>query len=166
MLSKNTKQTQKIAAELTKKVLRSGLCQKYALVVALVGDLGSGKTTFVQGFAKALGIRHRIVSPTFLIFRRYEISKKIRNPRLAGRQAKSEIRNFYHVDLYRIHHIKELDILNFKSILHSPFNIVLIEWAEKIKKILPKDTIWINFQHGNKENERIIITSLRGNPSL
>ncbi|MBI2025003.1 MAG: tRNA (adenosine(37)-N6)-threonylcarbamoyltransferase complex ATPase subunit type 1 TsaE [Candidatus Harrisonbacteria bacterium] len=136
MISKSAQETKKIAAKLAKKILKEKPHQKHARVIALTGELGAGKTTFVQGFAKALGIKSRMVSPTFLIFRKYK--------------------NFYHVDVYRIHSTKELDVLNFKSILNSSENILLIEWAEKIRKILPKDAIWVNFRHGRKENERFI----------
>lgn len=147
--SRSSSRTKKIAADLAKKIVKIPV-GKRAKTVALVGDLGAGKTTFVQGFAKALGIKNRIVSPTFIIFRNYKL--------LVKNKARHAIRykNFYHVDLYRMNSVKELNILNFKSILHSPFNIILIEWADKIKKLLPKDTIWINLNHGRKENERII----------
>ncbi len=160
-VSRSAAQTKRVAAKLAKRLLnvksdlptgQAGM--RYATVVALSGDLGAGKTTFVQGFAKALGIKHRIVSPTFLIFRRYQASS-IKH-QVSSIKYRDKIQNFYHVDLYRIHNIKELDVLNFKSILHYPFNIVLIEWGEKIKKLLPKDTIWVNFSHGRKENERFI----------
>lgn len=154
IISKNSSITKKLAAGLAKKILRAPLHKKHAQVVALVGDLGAGKTTFVQGFAKGLGIKNRIVSPTFLIFRNYFIPSSLRA------RAKQSYKNFYHVDAYRIQSPKEFNALNFKSILHSPFNILLIEWADKIKNILPKGTIWVNFSHGRKESERIITTSL------
>lgn len=147
--SRSSSRTKKIAADLAKKIVKIPV-GKRAKTVALVGDLGAGKTTFVQGFAKALGIKNRIVSPTFIIFRNYKLLVKSK-----ARHA-TRYKNFYHVDLYRMNGVKELNILNFKSILHSPFNIILIEWADKIKKLLPKDTIWINLNHGRKENERII----------
>ncbi|MFH1193207.1 MAG: tRNA (adenosine(37)-N6)-threonylcarbamoyltransferase complex ATPase subunit type 1 TsaE [Candidatus Jorgensenbacteria bacterium] len=107
-----------------------------ATVVGLTGDLGSGKTTFTQGFARGLGIRHRITSPTFVIFRNYKL--------------------FIHMDAYRIRKISELAPLGFKKILADPKNIVLVEWAENIKKSLPRNTIYIRFGHGKKRNERKI----------
>lgn len=152
-ISKSSSQTKKIASDLAKNVLKFRL-SGHARVIALSGDLGAGKTTFTQGFAKALGIKHRIVSPTFLIFRNYSLRSSLRA------SAKQSYKNFYHVDVYRIHNPKELDVLDFKHILKDPHNIVLIEWADKIKKILPKGTIWVRFEHGKKENERIL--SLRG----
>jgi len=149
MLSKSAVQTKKIAADLAKKILNAKRFTLNAKVVALTGDLGAGKTTFTQGFVKPLGIKNRMVSPTFLIFRNYKV-KGLR------------YKDFYHMDLYRIHSPKELNPLNFKDILKDRHNIVLIEWAEKIKKILPKDAVWVWFEHGKKENERILL--LRGAP--
>lgn len=137
MVSKSKTQTQKFAAHLAKKILK-------AKVIALHGDLGAGKTTFVQGFLKALGVKQHITSPTFVIFRRYSIPG-------------SRTFNFvYHFDLYRIHKPGEILDLGLKKIIKDPDNIVLIEWPEKIKKILPKNTIWVNFEHGKNQKERII----------
>lgn len=138
--------TKKLAAKLAKEILKSGPHRKHARVVALVGDLGAGKTTFAQGFAKALGIKHHMVSPTFLIFRQYVIAR-----REAPRQS---YLNFFHMDAYRINNPKELTPLHFKKILNSAENILLIEWADRIKSVLPKDTIWIEFRHGRSERER------------
>lgn len=136
MISRSAQETKKIAAKIAKKIIASRSHKNHARVIALVGDLGAGKTTFVQGLAKALGIKNRIASPTFLIFRRYK--------------------NFFHADVYRIKKSSELAELNFKKILSESENIVVIEWAEKIRKILPKDTIWVEFTHGRKETERTI----------
>jgi len=140
-------ETKKLAERIAKKILKEKH-YKHAAVFGLVGELGAGKTTFIQGFARALGIRRRLVSPTFLIFRNYQLTI---NPGRAG-----NYRRLYHVDCYRIHKPKELFAIGFKEILNDPKNIVLIEWAGRIKKILPKDTIWINFEYGKKINERII----------
>ena len=116
--------------------------------VSVVGHSGAGKTTFVQGFAKALGIRQRIMSPTFLIFRSYKIpSNQVTNDKAT---------HFYHIDAYRISSPKELIPLDFESLLHTPNYILLIEWADKIKQILPKDTLWIRFSHGKTPSQRII----------
>ncbi len=152
----STGQTKKIAAGLAKKCMRiaqpspaaRGMRKrpheyKNALVFALTGDLGSGKTTFVQGFLKALGIRKKITSPTFVIFKRFKV-KGLR------------FKNIYHIDCYRIQKPNDLLILGLKEILNNPQNIVLIEWAEKVKRILPKNTIWLKFEHGKKENIRDI----------
>jgi len=120
--------------------------RRRALVVGLIGDLGSGKTTFVQGFAKGLGIRHRMVSPTFLIFRRYKI------PPTPNFQPLTSF--VVHMDAYRINGIKDLAPLHFKKLLADPRNLILIEWADQIKKALPKNTQWIHFSHGKHRKER------------
>lgn len=146
-------QTKKLAAKLAKEILKTGSHQKHARVIGLVGDLGAGKTTFTQGFAKALGIKKRMISPTFLIFRRYEIPKlKTYNLKLT---------TFYHMDAYRIHNPKELTVLDFKKILSNTKNILLIEWADQIKKALPKDTIWIRLEHGQHHQERHLTFNIK-----
>ena len=112
-----------------------------ATVVALQGDLGAGKTTFTQGFARGLGIKRRMASPTFIIMRRFPVGKR---------------RDFYHLDAYRIKTTDSLEVFGADEIFKDPKNIVLVEWPEKIKKILPKKTLWLKFRYGKKENERII----------
>lgn len=146
VISFSAQQTKKLAAELAKKILARASRKQQALVVALVGDLGAGKTIFVQGFAKALGIKHRIVSPTFLIMRNYQLRI-------------SNYRRLWHVDAYRLHDAKEILPLDFKDILKDRHNILVIEWAEKIKPLLPKDAVWVRFKHGRRESERILIIS-------
>ena len=127
--TKSAQETKKIAKLLAQEISRP-------VVLALTGDLGSGKTTFIQGFLKGLGVKKRITSPTFVIMRTYNL--------------------VYHIDCYRLSKAKELLKLGFKEILQSPKVIILIEWAEKIQKILPKNTIWLEFKHGKKPNERVI----------
>lgn len=117
----------------TKKLARRF---KNKRLIALRGDLGTGKTTFIQGFAAALGIKKRLTSPTFIIIRRYK--------------------NMYHIDCYRLKKPKEIIALGFKKIIANPQNKVLIEWADKIKKLLPKNTLWLEFKQGSQKNERII----------
>ena len=162
MLSKSKIQTQKLAIRLAKNILRANRPAAHgeprlqrepnrrATVLALRGDLGAGKTTFVQGFMKALGVKHRITSPTFVIFRKYPLKSHVSNV------ARQMFNNAYHFDLYRIHKPKELLDLGFQKILKDPHAIVLIEWPERVKKILPKNIILLNFKHGKNEKERII----------
>jgi len=112
-------------------------------VLALVGDLGAGKTTFVQGFAQELGIE-RIVSPTFIIMRTYDVSGKIKT--------------LYHIDLYRLeYNIKEeLDNLGITSIWGNPDSVVLIEWADKAKRFLPENVQFIDFEYLDENKRRIV----------
>ena len=121
-----------------------------ALILALTGELGSGKTTFVQGFFRGLGIKKSPISPTFIIMRRTAIRRKTSASR-AGFQ------NVYHIDAYRIKHPRELAPLGLKEIMNDSKNIVLIEWAENIKKILPRRGVtWIIFKHYRKETDRLM----------
>jgi tRNA threonylcarbamoyladenosine biosynthesis protein TsaE len=146
--------TQKVAEKLAKKILQTphlfllpstgGGLRRGAVVLALVGDLGAGKTTFVQGFASALGIKEKITSPTFLIVKSYKL--KTKNYKL-----------FYHIDAYRLRSSKELLDLGFAELLKNQENIIVVEWADKVRDILPAETIFIEFFHGKIENERELI---------
>ena len=117
-------------------------------MLALYGDLGSGKTTFMQGFAKGLGIIRNIISPTFIIMRTYE---------LGNREQGTGIRNLYHVDLYRIESEKDVEGLGLLELMHQPENIVAIEWPDKIENILPEDRVNIYFKYLGDEKREIRI---------
>ncbi len=133
--------TKKIGELLAKEILKER--NSAPVIIGLRGNLGAGKTTFIQGFAKGLGLRKKITSPTFVIFRHYGL-------RGASR------RHLFHMDAYRIKKVSELSPLNFKEMISIPRSVILIEWPERIKKALPKETRWFEFRHGHKENERII----------
>ena len=117
--------------------------------LALTGDLGSGKTTFLQGFASGLGIEQRVISPTFIIMRKYKIS-----PNTIHR---SQYTDFYHIDLYRLEKNVESEAKNLgiEEIWNDSRNIVAIEWAEKIKDLIPKSATWIIFENLGGEKRRI-----------
>lgn len=127
---------------MAKDLKKTGKIRNQAMVLALVGDLGGGKTTFLQGFAKGLGIKEKILSPTFIIVRR--------------------IKNFYHIDCYRIKKSKELLDLGFKEIIADPKNIIAIEWADRIRKIMPRGTVWIDFKFIDNKTREIVIQSNYG----
>lgn len=110
-------------------------------IVALTGELGAGKTTFTQGFAKGLGIKDKIISPTFVLIRQHKI------PNSEG--------IFYHIDLYRLEDDQISKGLGLKDLWSNKENIVLIEWAEKIKKFLPENTVWINIE---KDKDKRLIS--------
>jgi tRNA threonylcarbamoyladenosine biosynthesis protein TsaE len=96
-------------------------------VLALHGDLGSGKTCFVQGLALALGIRRAVTSPTFALIREYR-----------GR------RMLVHIDLYRIRSPDEALDLGMEEYLEADA-VVAVEWAERAADLLPEDTIHLSF---------------------
>lgn len=116
-------------------------------VVALHGDLGSGKTTFVQGLAKGLGITKDIISPTFIIMRTYELGFKIKDLRF---------KNFYHVDLYRIERERDVEGLGLIELMNDPENIVVIEWPDKIEHLLPENRVDIFFEYLGDDKRKIV----------
>ena len=146
--SSSALETKTLASTLVAKILRAPNKKHKAFIIKLTGELGAGKTTFAQGFAKALGVAHHITSQTFVIMRRYALKKNKR------------YENLYHVDAYRMKQLKEMHPLNIKEILINPKNIVLIEWAKNIEGSLLRGVSSIKFAHGKKENERIISTTL------
>ena len=107
-------------------------------VLALYGDLGSGKTTFMQGLAKGLGITRNIISPTFIIMRSYRVEKDDHT---------KSIKNLYHLDLYRIENEAQAEDLGIHELMGNGENIVAIEWPDKIENILPEKRISIYFTY-------------------
>jgi len=111
--------------------------------LALTGELGSGKTTFVQGLAEGLGVKGRIISPTFILMRKYLASKL----------------DFYHIDFYRLEDGLENEVKNLgiDDTWGKKDNVVAIEWAEKIKKSIPENAIWIKFENRGENERKILI---------
>lgn len=134
IVTKNTAETQEFAEDFAKK-LQGGD------VVLLYGNLGAGKTTFVQGLAKGLGIKHRIISPTFIILRTYYLDKG----------------NFYHVDLYRLQSEKEIEAIGLIDLMGKNENIVVIEWPEKLGSLLPQNAWRLHFESQGEDNRLITI---------
>ncbi|MEK7579655.1 MAG: tRNA (adenosine(37)-N6)-threonylcarbamoyltransferase complex ATPase subunit type 1 TsaE [Patescibacteria group bacterium] len=163
VITENQKETKKIAGELAKKLIRKK--PEKALVIALSGELGSGKTTFVSGFSKILGVNEKILSPTFIIMHKHELNpgKKPNSDsatsrkRLGGTfdEQHKTYKFLYHIDAYRLENKNDLLKLGVKKLFYNPENIVMIEWADKVKKIIPKRTVWIYFKHSGK-NKRTI----------
>lgn len=100
------------------------------LLLCLYGKLGSGKTTFIQGFAEGLGISERILSPTFVLIRSYRFAEK---------------RMLHHLDLYRISDMDSLPRDFVQELLDESGAIVVIEWPERVQSMLPKQRIEIFF---------------------
>lgn len=103
-----------------------------AVVLALHGDLGAGKTTFVQTLAHALGVRETVASPTFVIMKRYETND-------------ARFATLIHIDAYRLDHPEEMLPLKFTEVRTEPHTLVCIEWAERITPLLPPQTLHLTF---------------------
>lgn len=124
-------------------------------VIGLVGELGSGKTTFVQGLARGLGIKNRIISPTFILRRDYT-GKTPQYHTVRGRQD-GRRKTLIHIDLYRLEEKVEKEFRNLGIEEDLKERVVVIEWAEKVRKLLPKKTIWITFENLGGEKRKINI---------
>jgi len=136
IITKSAEETQKVGRFLAEEFIKNKPNKNKAVIIALEGDLGGGKTTFIQGFAKGLKIKDKITSPTFVIMKKYNF--------------------LYHIDCYRIKD-KDLLELDFKEIINNNKNIVVIEWAERVKKILPQNALWLKFEYLDKNKRKIII---------
>lgn len=146
LITRSPKETKLFAQNLAQKIASRQFLGKTAVILTLSGNLGSGKTVFAQGFCRFFKVKQKIVSPTFVLMKSF----RLRSPKI-------KFQRIYHLDCYRLQKPKEILALGFKKIISEPQNIVLIEWPKKIKKFLPRKTIKIRFQHGLKENERIIM---------
>ena len=146
ILSKSTANTRFVARLLAEDVIRAKNPASHAFVISLTGELGSGKTSFVKGFAKGLGIRKKILSPTFVLMKRYVL----KNARYL---------NLFHIDCYRVQKAEEIASLNWQQILGGRKNIVIVEWGDRVKKIMPHEYIEIQFKHSGRR-ERTIIMSI------
>lgn len=139
-ISKNYEETQKIAAEFAKTLGRGD-------TVCMYGDLGAGKTAFVQGMAKGLDITEPITSPTFTIVNEYEGSLPL-----------------YHFDVYRIADSDEMYEIGYEEYVYGD-GISVIEWAELIEDILPESrysvTVLKDLTQG-EDYRKIIIEKVQG----
>jgi tRNA threonylcarbamoyladenosine biosynthesis protein TsaE len=130
-ISKSLEDTKKFAAEFVAGLGKSESGR--ATVVGLFGNLGSGKTTFVQCVTEIFGVEESVTSPTFVILKSYKLQTK--NYKL-----------LVHIDAYRLESGNELRKLGFEEILSDSENLVLVEWPERVADILPKDTRTIKFE--------------------
>jgi tRNA threonylcarbamoyladenosine biosynthesis protein TsaE len=129
-------ETQSVAAALGRMLQAGDL-------VVLSGDLGAGKTTFVQGLARALGVDGPVTSPTFTIVQEYDATIPIA-----------------HVDVYRLHRIQELHDLGFEEMLED--RIVLIEWGEMVAPLLPRDRVDVHLEMDDDPDTRLITIDAHG----
>jgi|SRR3989338_2066373 len=127
--TKNEGETRKFAELFSRELLK--LKTKKALVVGLEGELGAGKTVFAKGFAKGLGIKEEMKSPSFILMRVFKLRHK----------------TFFHIDTWR-------DRIDFSEFLKDPRNILLVEWSDKVKKFLPRDYFLFRFRSPTSRGSR------------
>lgn len=147
IVSTSSKQTQDLAEQLAKKI-------KAGAVIALVGDLGAGKTTFTRFIVKALGSDSRVQSPTFVVARKYIV-----HTGTASVQA-NNIHKIYHLDLYRLKFESEVRDLDLAQFFEDETAITIIEWPEIVKESLPENSIKISFEYIDDSKRKIYVENI------
>ncbi len=141
IITNNIEETYEVGREIASTVKDGG-------IILLFGDLGSGKTTLVQGAAKALGVKERVNSPTFLIMKQY----KYRKMNSAGM--------LYHIDAYRLNNEREIEELGLAEVFANKGNIVFCEWAEKLGSFLPESYIKIECEFIEGDKRKYLIKEI------
>ena len=142
IITKSAQETAEVGASLAQYLAS----REAPRILCLYGQLGSGKTTFTQGFARGLGIPTRLLSPSFIIVRRYQIPQR---------------ENYlYHVDLYRLHSAAEMEGIGLPEIFADLNAYTVIEWSERLGELLPQKRIDIHFTTAQDDTHAIIIEGL------
>lgn len=126
LISRSEKQTFNFAKNFSKRL-------KGGEVIGLIGNLGAGKTIFTKGLAAGLGIIKNITSPTFVLMRVYPVKSR-------------RIKQLVHIDAYRVKSARDLTAIGADDYFNQPSTVTTIEWADKIKKILPKKAKFIKIK--------------------
>ena len=137
IIIKNEEETKKFGEKLCEKLTAGS-------IVALTGDLGTGKTTLTKAIAAGLGVTDVITSPTFNIVKQYD----------SGRLP------LYHFDVYRIGDVDEMYEIGYEEYFFGD-GVCVIEWADLIEEIIPDDAVRIEIEYGEKEGERIYDRRIR-----
>jgi tRNA threonylcarbamoyladenosine biosynthesis protein TsaE len=143
IITKKPEETARVGEALARHLASSG---EGPHVLCLYGQLGSGKTTFTQGFARGLGITSRLLSPTFIIVRRYQIPE--------------EETFLYHVDLYRLHSEPEMEGIGLPEIFADLASYTVVEWAERLGELIPQKRIDIRFTSLEDDTHAVRIEGL------
>ncbi|KKP90988.1 MAG: ATP-binding protein [Candidatus Nomurabacteria bacterium GW2011_GWD2_36_14] len=120
----------------------SNMPKEKAVVIALSGDLGVGKTTMTQEIAKHLGVMENVISPTFVIMKIYKTKNEI-------------FKNLIHIDAYRLENDEEILMLGWKDMIEDRENLIILEWPERIGGFLPEDAHKINIEHKDETTRSI-----------
>lgn len=154
-ITENFKQTQKLGEILAQEITASQRLSlkgakriseaepRSAFVVCMEGDLGAGKTTFTQGLLKGLKVKGPYTSPTFVVMKEYRLQT-----------TNYKLQTVYHIDAYRINE-KDLQNLGWEELIAEPKNIIIVEWSERVKKILPKNSLKIKFEWVDENKRKI-----------
>jgi tRNA threonylcarbamoyladenosine biosynthesis protein TsaE len=135
--SYSKKETQDIALHISSKIKKSQ-------IICFQGDLGAGKTTFIQAILGYFKAKKPYTSPTFVIMKKYEIENCV------------IIKNIYHIDAYRIDSLS-LQELGWEELLQDPKNLILLEWPEKVIEIIPKEAQYVDIKWISENSREIVI---------
>ena len=113
-----------------------------ATVIALFGDLGSGKTVFVKGISAELGVKERVISPTFVIERRY----KVEHPTIS---------TLIHIDAYRLESSSSLLAIDWRNTVREKSNLICLEWPENVEEVIPKNRFDVHFKSISEKKRSI-----------
>ncbi len=130
----------KIAKELLDSIKKEP--KDEAIILALSGDLGAGKTTITKEIARSLGIKNEIISPTFVIMKNYQTKD-------------NKFKNLIHIDAYRLDEHKDVLVLGWDKIIKDKNNLIVVEWPEKIESYLPKDVYSVKLEHKDETTRKI-----------
>ena len=118
-----------------------------ATVVGLSGDLGAGKTAFTKCVASLLGITEVVTSPTFILEKVYIIQR--------GSLVGERFTKLIHIDAYRLHSASEMRALDWEALLADEHNLILIEWPEQVKEVMPEDMVTLSFEYVDEGVRRV-----------
>lgn len=141
-ITTNSIQTQELGKLLSEEVKNGG-------IICLSGELGAGKTTFTQGLLGGLGLEGPFTSPTFLIMKEYK-----------RENSKSKIQKVYHIDAYRIG-VEDILALGWEEMVANKNNVIIIEWAERVRDIIPEDALRIYFGWIGEKERKIILSNIQ-----
>lgn len=142
-ITHSSQETKNVGGKLARLCLREKFPSAGALVIVLDGNLGGGKTTFLQGLAKVFQIE-KILSPTFVIYREYPLKKL-------------PFQKFYHFDFYRLQRASQIEQLDWWEKVGDPQNIITVEWGNKFPSLLPKEKVQVSFKLTKLKEREITI---------
>lgn len=134
-ISRNAEQTRRLGARL-------GAHLQAGDVIALIGDLGSGKTVFAQGIGAGWGVTDPLLSPTFVLIRRHT---------RPGNRV-----HLYHIDLYRLETPEAIATLGLEDLLGQDHAICVIEWADRAPALLPEERLWVTLHHIDEQRRSLV----------
>ena len=138
----STQQLEELAGKIAQKLKPND-------VLALYGELGSGKTTFTRFLVKALGFDTRVQSPTFILVRNYTKSE-------------GSIKKIFHIDLYRLKSVNEVLEIGINEMIDEDKSVTVIEWPEIYEQMLPEKTIRMYFEYADKDTRKVTSEHIDG----